>query len=886
MKNKVIVFLVFIFIAFLGVTILPGQALGVSCAPGYIQGNVPTTQIPDYNYTSDGFLEFHFRLTNPNWKYNYGHDIHYREDCSRVDNWMGNFETPEKISTWPGVSHLILRYTYKQYPYNSGCEFGCYHSDLYNGDTGELLDDIVDHYSILGQIYGTYYIPPYPNVPVIKFIFGNLTKANYDAGIEEGDLISTPTLPIRIVPNKNPVLVVPGIAGTEIKKGSETLWVDVSRMIIDPIDSFINLLAFNNNLNPIDSEVISKNVIKSVTGFDYSDGLIQEFTKQNYVEGQTLFTFPYDWRYGASGKYPSTSSGQVLTNADLLAKKIQDIMAQTGANKVDVIAHSMGGLIVKEYAMNHPTDNHIGKAVFVGVPNTGAPDAVKALIQGDNFGISFGPFGLSDAEMKKIAQNMPGVYDLLPSQSYYNNAGSFVRLMDNTSNSSLGIFSINDQTLVDDLDYGQSKSFLVDADGTLNSLAASNADSLHTQAFDNFDLRSAGIDLYAIDGCKTATMTKFEQAKYKDIFGQTQTSYAPFEMKIGDGTVPIQSSTNLPIDQGKKYYSLIGEHSKLLSQDGTRQEIVNLISGSSLNVPSNLVTQDVSQCQLDGDVIEVYSPVDISVTDRNGNHAGLVNGNTTNTIPNAKFEVWDNHKFIYLPTDAGQIYTVNMQGTGTGIYTIDVKNIANSKVAKEELFQQLPVTSNLTGQINLSGNQTTLFVLQDANSLPQTVIPSQTFDYAKDQTPPEAVIQFDPIAKDIKFTGIDNLSSNQLVAVQDLQSKVVLADQAGNTTELVLNEQSRRSQMVASLKTVNYNGIPASISSNTMKFSWGLDKKSNLNTLSQYVKAKNGYTVTAVFDGKNTKITGTVSTGKISQSFPGLKIIKVSTNKGDLSWSY
>jgi triacylglycerol esterase/lipase EstA (alpha/beta hydrolase family) len=41
-----------------------------------------------------------------------------------------------------------------------------------------------------------------------------------------------------------------------------------------------------------------------------------------------------------------------------LAKKIQDIMAQTGSDKVDVVAHSMGGLIVKKYVMDNPTTNH------------------------------------------------------------------------------------------------------------------------------------------------------------------------------------------------------------------------------------------------------------------------------------------------------------------------------------------------------------------------------------------------------------------------------------------------------------------------------------------------------------------------------------------------
>jgi len=38
--------------------------------------------------------------------------------------------------------------------------------------------------------------------------------------------------------------------------------------------------------------------------------------------------------------------------------------------------------------------------------------------------------GLSDQEVKKISQNMPGVYDLLPTQKYYDISGSFVKIID------------------------------------------------------------------------------------------------------------------------------------------------------------------------------------------------------------------------------------------------------------------------------------------------------------------------------------------------------------------------------------------------------------------------------------------------------------------------
>lgn len=768
-------------------------------------------------------------------------------------------------------------------------------------------------------------------------------------------------------PKRSPVLIVPGITGTEMKKGEELLWLDLKRVIGDFTDSFMDSLSFNQNVMPTDStvsatDVLSKKTFLNVT-FDYTDGLINEFASQGYVENESVFTFPYDWRYGVSGKY---ADGK--TNSDLLKQKIDSILAQTGADKVDVVAHSMGGLIVKKYVQDNPASRNIGKAVFVGVPNTGAPQAIKALLQGDNFGISFGPFGLSDSEMKKIAENMPGVYDLLPSQRYYDTAGSFVSKVDYP-----GAFSEPTET---DLSYQGFGSYLIQEKG-FNSQAFTNAQSLHTQGFDGYDLRQSGINFYAIDGCKTATMANFVEVNYKDIFGNSHTSFGRVDFKIGDGTVPVQSSTNLPIDQNNKYYVLAGQHSKLLSQDGTRQEIVNLISGSNLSVNQNVVTQDSSKCQLNGKAIIVFSPVDVSVTDQSGNKLGLADGNIINQIPNASFQMMGEHKFIYLPQDGGQVYNINLQGTGSGIYTIKSQSIANGETTKTEIFSNLPVTGQLTGQININpqDNSTTLAIQQNPGAGVQTILPSSVLTdneqedlfspvsaavlsgssgqqnfyrsdvlvnmkatdnssgvlnisynlegkgyksilgdtaevlvkdegkhellffstdkagnneleksivFTIDKTAPEVVVEFDVASKDLKFSGKDT----NPVVVSDKDDKITLADSAGNSTELVLKDKNRKKLMKAEIKSLKYNGVAADISKNLMVFAWLYDKKGKLSMLSQYVKAKKGYNVLAVYNGKSTSFVGKDASGVILKNVSGLKIIKITTNKGDLNWSY
>lgn len=523
--------------------------------------------------------------------------------------------------------------------------------------------------------------------------------------------------------NKTPVLIVPGVTGTEMKKGDELLWADLGRMFGDVGDEFMDPLAFNNNLSPVDPNLTMGSILESpFIGQHFYDLLISEFEGQGYVEGESLFTFPYDWRYGVSGVMPDGK-----TNSDLLGEKINEILQQTGADKVDVVAHSMGGLVVKKYVMDNPADNKIGKAVFVGVPNTGAPKAVKGLIQGDNFGIPW----LADSEVKKISANMPSAYDLLPSRQYYNVSGdSFIEVVNRTD-----LFN----TEIRNLNYEESKSFLTDDHG-LNSLALTGAENLHTQDFDNFDMRTAGVDLYAIDGCKAGTLGKVIEVRAKDIFGGDYITYSKPKEVPGDGTVPLESATNLPIDQNNKYYALVAEHGKMVSQNGIRQEIVNLVAESSLPVPGSVVTQDISQCQLNGKAISVFSPIDIFVTDQDGNKLGLAEDSSLmNEIPNADFEIWGEHKFVYLPTDNGQTYSVNIEGIGDGTYTIKTDEIQNSSVVATEVFSNLPVTAALVGQINLAGSATTLALDVDGDgATDQTVEASAILDAAQadDLTPP------------------------------------------------------------------------------------------------------------------------------------------------------
>jgi hypothetical protein len=535
--------------------------------------------------------------------------------------------------------------------------------------------------------------------------------------------------------SKNPVLIVPGLVGTEMKKVEELLWADVGRMM-NPLndDSFMDPLSFAETLMPIDGDISLVNILSSKTvgpvKYDYFEGVINEFVGQGYAEDELLFTFPYDWRYGVSGVMPDGK-----TNVILLGEKINEILQQTGANKVDVVAHSMGGLLVKKYAMDNLGSHNIDKTVFVGVPSTGTPKSVKVLTQGDNFGV----LGLNDQEIKKIAKNMPASYDLLPSQKYYSDNGSFIK----TINIDVGQLVYEEK----DLNYQETKSFLTDSH-SLNSLALDNSSNLHSDNFSNFDMRTAGIDFYAINGCKSATVNKIIETTHKNIFGNETKSYK-LEQGTGDGTVVLGSANSVAIDNSNLFYAIKSNHGKMMSQEGVRQQIVNLISESSLDTQNKIISKNEldsnpSQCQLTGNYFSFLSPVLPEVIDQNGNRIGVAeDGSIENNIPGADYNIMGEQKFVFIPTDENQNYIINFKGTDLGEFTVKNEQITAGQSIKTEVFSNLPVSSDLVGQVILAGNSTTLSLDNDGNGTVDEVLePSSVLlpEEADDFLPPKTKV--------------------------------------------------------------------------------------------------------------------------------------------------
>lgn len=688
-KHKIIILLsVILFSTQINIRFANAQSL--VCLPGSINASsVPVNSVPTFDYDSSGLLQFHFKVKTEGWPFtgdivNIDYNF-YNSDCS-----------PKEITRAPQVYSGRMPLVPNLMVKAKQTTPGKYNFIGINEDTGE---------EIFRALNNTPRDFTADSILSLKFYVAQ----NFAPPLGFNEIwVYTPAVPVKISVAKPPVLIVPGVLGTELSKDGRLLWADIPRMA-NPLnlDTFMDPLSFGTDLLPSDSSLLLGKTLDNPFGvFDYTEGLINEFTSQGYEENKDLFLLPYDWRYGVGEK-----------NTNALKDKINQIISVTGSDKVDVIAHSTGGLVLKKYIIDN-ANHHVGKAVFVGVPHLGAPKAIKTLLQGDNFGIP----GLEDAEMKKITANMPVVYDLSPSKKYYTTKGSYVQTI-----TQQGLFPE-----VKDLNYEETKNFL-SSDHNFNSLALENATNLHTLDFDNFDPRTKGVDTYNVVGCTNkATIGKITELRNKTAAGSTFVKGYSIGYVAGDETVPLESATNLPVDSAKKFYTLKIDHGKLMTGNGSRQLITELVTkGTGTNTLSNFssnVTQDIGKCKLKGKAISIYSPLDLEISDSSGNHAKIAaDGSIENSIDGVKLEKFGEHTFAFISEDMIPSVNIGVDGTGTGEYTMKVETMTDNDNNKVEVFNHLPVTENLTGSLNLTGDQAILSVDETgAGTSIQTLTPNAT----------------------------------------------------------------------------------------------------------------------------------------------------------------
>ncbi|MBI2330130.1 hypothetical protein HYU94_01965 [Candidatus Daviesbacteria bacterium] len=554
-------------------------------------------------------------------------------------------------------------------------------------------------------------------------------------------------------PPRLPVIFIPGIGGSEFKATNNIFWVDqdnghggkYTHAYAKDEKIWVNqneAAALGNDdyfdVLKLKTDGITPEADLSLTGdltsFGYSD-IDSVFTGMGYTKGTNYFVFPYDWRK------------DVRTTKDSLDALIESAKTASGQSQVNLVVHSMGGLVARYYISDASKAAKVNKLIELGVPHLGATSALKTLMYGtalqkNVFG--FIPLGIPASEIKDIAQNTPSIFQLLPSGKYFS-------FYDN-SNSNYPFPFRDDRDMDNDkvtgiLNFDQIKSLLSNL--SYNMVIFGIGEQFHN-SYDTILSQNNNIKTYEIVGTGQPTLGQINETWW--VTWPINLLPKKDELFVnGDNTVPLYSASlkndSLDISGATKIYYVEQKHGDLVSSNGTAMQTVKAILNDDNSLPVEVKDEKIylegEQITLDDGELDLY--------DDQNRHCGLnSNGEIEENIPEVTCTTSGNTKHAFVKKKAAKARVkITRKNPSNSSKTTNLKKrtYRQDKISKTALYKDIPITEIAKVEFDLDPTLETALSLTfyPDSTKPDSTIIAPTSQVsggpALDQAPPTASIQ-------------------------------------------------------------------------------------------------------------------------------------------------
>lgn len=507
--------------------------------------------------------------------------------------------------------------------------------------------------------------------------------------------------------DNTPIIIIPGIMGSRFFSSS-TVFNDSTR-IWDPVIDGISTSTVGNlwNVRSLTGTVYvrpcedqhkyadggnSNNYGREYGALDTYEKIVNRLCDE--FPDRPIFFFSYDWRE---------------SNA-VSASKLNDFILTLGVDKVDLVCHSMGGLVASSYYANHGEEGRVGKIITCGTPYEGAPKLINSVMNWDIVGVGSSitddstwkdlALALLGGMISSVKASFQGVAELTPT---YNYCQEIPMWKDSWVPFNLGDYELSFE------EYAHICADIFGEDNYVDAMRFQQ--SLHSNnEFVGYNVLLDYDESYFIIGYNQPTITavkfQFSNNDIDQLLYETDLHYST----KGDGTVPYYSSSiSKKVEQLKKdvrWFTYKTDHEGTISSKDSRDRIVSILRNDG-NGPesSNLDSQKYT-------VIRIACPVDATI-ERNGE---LLSSKLDNLAIKSSFGRLDflgsndEIKIFCVYTEDDEV--MNLYGTDEGEMDLSIRYYnEEDNLVDEFVFEDVPITKDTVITTNVgSANEPVLSI--------------------------------------------------------------------------------------------------------------------------------------------------------------------------------
>ncbi|KAL3653957.1 Phospholipase A(1) lcat3 [Castilleja foliolosa] len=250
------------------------------------------------------------------------------------------------------------------------------------------------------------------------------------------------------IADRDPVLLVSGIGGSILnskrkKFGFETrVWVRILLADLEfrkklwsiynpetgytePLDDSTEIIVPQDDYGLYAIDILDPSTFVKclrLTDVYHFHEMIDMLVGCGYKKGTTLFGYGYDFRQSNRSIIYLSYGYRIGRLMDGLKEKMEAAYKASGGRKVNIISHSMGGLLVSCFISLHSDifSKYVNKWISIATPFQGAPGCINdSILTGMQFVEGFESyFFVSRWSMHQLLVECPSVYEMLPNPKF------------------------------------------------------------------------------------------------------------------------------------------------------------------------------------------------------------------------------------------------------------------------------------------------------------------------------------------------------------------------------------------------------------------------------------------------------------------------------------